>query len=74
MPAALLSRFDLLFILIDKQDSNKDKKLAEHVVYTHQNSCAREVDRSGWFAPDAIRAYLTECKETQTHMPPSLTE
>jgi len=31
MPAALLSRFDLLFILVDKAYSKADKRLAEHV-------------------------------------------
>ncbi len=32
MGAALLSRFDLIFILLDKPDEDRDKKLSEHVI------------------------------------------
>ena len=32
MNPALLSRFDLIFILLDKPDEEKDKKLSEHVL------------------------------------------
>ena len=31
LPAALLSRFDLLFLLLDTVDADKDKHLALHV-------------------------------------------
>jgi DNA helicase MCM8 len=32
---ALLSRFDLIFILIDKPDEIKDQLLSEHVIHMH---------------------------------------
>jgi DNA helicase MCM8 len=32
MPAALLSRFDLIFIVMDKQDRRRDESLGEHVM------------------------------------------
>merc|ERR1711937_1039258 len=35
LPPALLSRFDLLFLLLDTVDSEKDKKLAMHVCKVH---------------------------------------
>jgi DNA replication licensing factor MCM7 len=38
LPAALLSRFDLLFLLLDKPDSDDDRRLAEHVTYVHMHS------------------------------------
>lgn len=36
LPAALLSRFDLLFLLLDKPDLETDLALAEHVTYVHK--------------------------------------
>jgi len=35
LPAALLSRFDILFLILDKPDLEDDIKLAEHVAYVH---------------------------------------
>merc|ERR1712012_56057 len=35
LPASLLSRFDLLFLLLDTVDSEKDKNLALHVCKVH---------------------------------------
>lgn len=32
MNAALLSRFDLIFILLDKPDEERDQMLSEHVI------------------------------------------
>merc|ERR1712159_709669 len=37
LPAALLSRFDLLFLLLDTVDIEKDKHLAAHVCKVHAN-------------------------------------
>merc|ERR1711953_154815 len=37
LPAALLSRFDLLFLLLDTVDVDKDKNLALHVCKVHSN-------------------------------------
>ena len=36
MNAALLSRFDLVFILMDKPDLEKDNMISEHIMRTHQ--------------------------------------
>merc|ERR1712048_236424 len=35
LPAALLSRFDLLFLLLDTVDPDKDRQLALHVSKVH---------------------------------------
>merc|ERR550525_1296994 len=37
LPPALLSRFDLIFLLLDTLDSEKDKQLALHVCKVHSN-------------------------------------
>lgn len=44
LPAALLSRFDLLFLILDKPDVDTDRLLAEHVTYVHQKGCVYCVD------------------------------
>lgn len=36
LPAALLSRFDLLFLIQDLPDREGDRRLAEHVTYVHR--------------------------------------
>ncbi|MDR0767966.1 MAG: minichromosome maintenance protein MCM [Methanosarcinales archaeon] len=35
MPPALLSRFDLIFLLLDVPESQMDNRIAEHVIQTH---------------------------------------
>merc|ERR1712187_545561 len=37
LPPALLSRFDLLFLLLDTVDPDKDRQLALHVTKVHSN-------------------------------------
>ena len=38
LPAALLSRFDLLWLIADKSDRDNDLRLARHIAYVHQNN------------------------------------
>ncbi|KAF8965237.1 MCM-domain-containing protein [Flammula alnicola] len=38
LPAALLSRFDLLFLILDKPSRDEDQRLAEHVTYVHMHN------------------------------------
>eukprot|EP00934_Nitzschia_sp_Nitz4_P001170 Nitzschia sp. Nitz4//scaffold29_size155292//46738//49469//NITZ4_002648-RA/size155292-augustus-gene-0.224-mRNA-1//-1//CDS//3329546418//1170//frame0 len=37
LPNSLLSRFDLMFLILDTPDMDKDMALARHVTYVHQN-------------------------------------
>merc|ERR1719376_535490 len=43
---SLLSRFDLLYILLDTVDVDSDRKIADHVVKVHQYRDPREADGS----------------------------
>merc|ERR1719262_364094 len=38
LPAALLSRFDLLWLIADKSDREQDQRLAQHITYVHQHN------------------------------------
>ena len=38
LPAALLSRFDLMFLILDKPSREDDERLAKHVTYVHMNN------------------------------------
>ncbi len=36
LPHALLSRFDLLFLIRDTSDPDQDIRMAEHILYVHR--------------------------------------
>ena len=38
LPAALLSRFDVMFLLLDKPSQDDDERLAQHVTYVHMHN------------------------------------
>jgi DNA replication licensing factor MCM7 len=45
LPASLLSRFDLLFLLLDTVDAEKDKNLAMHVCKVHTNFSKSDAEK-----------------------------
>lgn len=38
LPAALLSRFDVMFLILDKATFDDDERLAQHVTYVHMHN------------------------------------
>lgn len=70
LPAALLSRFDLLFLLLDKPSSERDRALAEHVTYVHMHKShpARELEP---LDSNQLRAYISHCKQVNPGIPDS---
>merc|ERR1712151_426196 len=56
LPAALLSRFDLLFLLLDTPDQDKDRMLALHVCKVHskydKEQTTEEADEKHRMGPD----------------------
>jgi len=73
LPAALLSRFDLLWLIQDKPDRQNDLRLAQHITYVHQNS----VHPPTQYTPldmGLMRRYVAACKEKQPTVPKELTD
>ncbi|KAK7601726.1 hypothetical protein V9T40_009167 [Parthenolecanium corni] len=73
LPPALLSRFDLLWLIQDKPDKDNDLKLAQHITYVHQHSKQPPMD----FTPldmSLMRRYIKLCKQKVPVIPQELTE
>ncbi|KAG5463267.1 MAG: DNA replication licensing ATPase, partial [Olpidium bornovanus] len=62
LPAALLSRFDLLFLILDKPDMEEDVRLAQHVTYVHMNSKHPPLDFE-CLDSSTIRHYISEARK-----------
>lgn len=62
LPAALLSRFDLIFLLLDKADTNADQLLAMHVGYVHKNKKHPVNADVEIYDPAFLRAYIAYAK------------
>ena len=44
LPDSLLSRFDLLFVMLDEKDAESDRKIAERVITNHRYQQANHMD------------------------------
>lgn len=66
LPSTILSRFDLIFVIEDKPDPERDKKLASHILRIHKNiSIPFEID------PELLRKYIAYARK-EVH--PKLTQ
>ncbi len=73
LPAALLSRFDLLWLITDQPNRDNDLKLAQHITYVHQNCCEPPLE----FEPlsiKTIRRFIKMAKKFNPVVPDHLTE
>jgi DNA replication licensing factor MCM7 len=73
LPAALLSRFDILWLIQDKPDRDSDLRLAQHITYVHQHNVQPPTN----FTPldmKLMRRYIALCKTKQPLVPESLTD
>lgn len=61
LPAALLSRFDLIFILLDECNAEKDLALSRHIGRVHMNGKATD-DAQHHFKPEFLRSYISLSK------------
>ena len=73
LPAALLSRFDLLWLILDRADVDADTALAQHVLHVHTTLTHPALGFEPLPASD-LRAYVALARRCAPHFPPELTE
>ncbi|KAG5567827.1 hypothetical protein RHGRI_003118 [Rhododendron griersonianum] len=73
LPPALLSRFDILWLILDRADMDSDLEMARHVVYVHQN---KESPSLGFtpLEPSVLRAYISAARKLSPSIPKELEE
>lgn len=77
LPAALLSRFDVLWLIQDKSDRDKDLSLAKHITYVHEHAkqpVRREPGKPEPFDMAFIRRFLDVAQRPQPKVPPNLAD
>lgn len=72
LQAALLSRFDLLWVLRDLPDRDADHALAHHVLSVHARSGVPRSTASEVVSPNALRAYLATARRVRPLVPAGL--
>ena len=73
LPAALLSRFDLLWLILDKATHEHDRRLAEHVTYVHRFSAHPHLEFEA-LEPQFMRAYVAHCRKIDPTVPDDVAE
>ncbi|ALC43652.1 Mcm7 [Drosophila busckii] len=73
LPAALLSRFDLLWLIQDKPDRDNDLRLAKHITYVHSHS-KQPPSRVKSLDMNLMRRYINLCKRKNPTIPDELTD
>lgn len=75
LPAALLSRFDILFLLLDTPTRETDEQLAKHVTFVHMNSRHPDLGTDNVvFSPHEVRSYVAQARTYRPVVPASVSE
>lgn len=70
LPAALLSRFDVLFLMLDTPSRDADEELANHVAYVHMHNKHPETDDNNVvFTPHEVRQYIAKARTFRPNVP-----
>lgn len=73
LPAALLSRFDLLWLIQDKPDRDNDLRLAKHITFVHSHG-KQPPSRIKALDMSLVRRYISLCKRKNPVITPELAE
>ncbi|KAG0482586.1 hypothetical protein HPP92_010670 [Vanilla planifolia] len=73
LPPALLSRFDLLWLILDRADMDNDLEMARHVVHVHQNLESPSLGFTS-LEPSVLRAYISAARRVSPSIPKELEE
>ncbi|MHA2357826.1 MAG: minichromosome maintenance protein MCM [Candidatus Heimdallarchaeaceae archaeon] len=69
LPATILSRFDLLFVIKDEPDPEIDKRMARHILELRRGHVLEETEQV--ISMELLRKYISYAKQ---HIQPSLTD
>jgi len=70
LPAALLSRFDVLFLILDTPSRDSDEQLARHVTYVHIHNRHPEPQGGGLiFSPAEVRQWVARARSFRPTIP-----
>ncbi|XP_031486970.1 DNA replication licensing factor MCM7 [Nymphaea colorata] len=73
LPPALLSRFDLLWLILDRADMDSDLEMARHVTYVHQHQRPPSLGFNP-IEPSLLRAFIARARKENPSVPDDLTE
>lgn len=75
LPAALLSRFDVLFLILDTPNRDADEDLARHVTYVHINNKHPEPQGAGMiFSPAEVRQWVARARSFRPTVPKAVSD
>lgn len=75
LPAALLSRFDILFLILDTPSREADEELAHHVAYVHMHSKHPEQSENDViFTPHEVRQYIAKARTFRPKVPKQVSD
>ena len=68
-----MSRFDLLFLLLDEVNPERDLELARHVAYVHQHKKVNtDNNKDKIYSEEFIREYIAQAKKCRPTIPQDL--
>ncbi|KAK4173646.1 putative DNA replication licensing factor [Triangularia setosa] len=76
LPAALLSRFDVMFLLLDTPTRETDAQLAKHVAYVHMHNKHPDLGTADGFvfSPAEVRAYVAKARTFRPVLPQNVAD
>ncbi|KAK3394204.1 MCM2/3/5 family-domain-containing protein [Podospora didyma] len=76
LPAALLSRFDIMFLMLDTPTRDTDARLAKHVAYVHMHGKHPDLGTEDGvvFTPAEVRAYVAQARTFRPVVPSGVSE
>ena len=75
LPAALLSRFDVLFLILDTPSRDGDEELARHVTHVHIHNAHPEPQGGGLiFSPNEVRQWVARARSFRPVVPKQVSD
>ncbi|GAC95006.1 ATP dependent DNA helicase [Pseudozyma hubeiensis SY62] len=73
LPAALLSRFDILYLILDTPTRDDDERLAQHVTYVHMHNHHPELEFDV-ISPTLMRHYIALARQKRPVLSKSVSD